>query len=95
MKKKSRVDDEKLWHRHVKSRMSNLTTQDIKRTDIVAILDDVGEKVTPTQANRVQSLVSKCFRGRSMKGDWRQRQFTASRNAQTRRYANGFSPMTR
>ena len=61
VKKKSWADDEKLWHRHVKSRMSDRMAQDIKRTDIVTILDDIAVKVTPTQANRVQSLVSAVF----------------------------------
>jgi integrase len=33
----------------------------IKRTDVVAILDDVAAKVTPIQANKVQSLISAVF----------------------------------
>ena len=61
IKKKSWEMDEKLWHRHVKSRIEQRTAQDIKRMDISTILDDVATNVTPTQANRVQSLISAVF----------------------------------
>jgi integrase len=60
-KKKSWQADEILWLRHIEKRMAKLVPTAIKRTDLVAILDDITRASTPTQANKCQSLVSAVF----------------------------------
>ena len=57
-KKKSWRHDEAMYHRHVKSRLGQKASVNIKRADIAAILDEIAKVASGIQANRAQSLIS-------------------------------------
>lgn len=56
--KKSWTYDESLYNRHVKARMGAKVIAELRRRDVIDILDDIADDVTPIQANRSQSLIS-------------------------------------
>ena len=65
IKKKSWRADVGLYERHIKKRLGSQIAADLKKRDIIDVLDDIADKVIDTdgsktgiQANRAQSLVS-------------------------------------
>ena len=58
VKKKSWRHDEAMYHRHVHEQLGRMIAADIKRTHVVAALDGIAGKASPTRANRAQSLIS-------------------------------------
>ena len=65
IKKKSWSADIGLYERHIKKRLGSHIASDLKKRDIIDVLDDIADKVTDTdgsktgiQANRAQSLIS-------------------------------------
>ncbi len=60
VKKRSWRADERLYKYHVKKRIGSSVVAEIKRRDILDVLDDVF-KTSGVQANRVQSLISAVF----------------------------------
>lgn len=56
--KKSWEHDEALYERHIKSRLGKSVVVDLRRRDIIEVLDDIVDDVTPIQANRCHSLMS-------------------------------------
>jgi integrase len=58
-KKKSGMEDQRMWDRALGAKFGNRKLSDIGYTDIADFMD--GLKATPTQANRYHSLLSKMF----------------------------------
>lgn len=56
--KKSWRHDEALYERHIKSRFGKKVVADLKRRDVIDVLDDIVDDVTPIQANRSHALIS-------------------------------------
>jgi integrase len=61
VKKKSWQHDEDMFHRHLKARIGHRVAEDIKRPEIVALLDTLTKSATGIQANRVRALLSAIF----------------------------------
>ena len=59
--KRSWREDERLLQREVLTRWSNRKARDIKRRDVIELLDAIRERGAPIQANRVLALVRKMF----------------------------------
>jgi len=58
VKKKSWREDERILNKHVLPEWKNIKVEDIKRRDLILLLDDIE---APIQANRVLALVRKMF----------------------------------
>lgn len=56
--KKSWKHDEALYGRHIKSRLGKKIAGDLKRRDVIDVLDSIADDVTPIQANRCQSVIT-------------------------------------
>lgn len=56
--KKSWAEDEALYERHIKSWLGKKVVVDLKRGDVIDVLNDIVDDVTPIQANRSHSLIS-------------------------------------
>ena len=56
--KKSWTDDEALYGRHIKARLGESIAADLKRRDVIDVLDDISDSVSGIQANRCHSLIS-------------------------------------
>ncbi len=56
--KKSWAEDEALYERHIKSRLGKKVVAELKRRDLIDVLDGIVDDVTPIQANRSHSLIS-------------------------------------
>lgn len=56
--KKSWQHDEDLYNRHVESRLGEKVVADLKRRDIIDVLDNIADRITPIQANRSHALIS-------------------------------------
>ena len=56
--KKSWRHDEGLYKRHIKARLGKRVVAELRRRDVVEVLDEIVEEVTPIQANRSHSLIS-------------------------------------
>jgi integrase len=61
IRRKSWAYDIALYDRHIKARIGATDPADIKRADFAAMLDRVAREVAPSQANKVQTLVSAVF----------------------------------
>ena len=59
--KKSWRDDERLLHKEVLPHWGRRKAYDIKRADVIALLDGIVERGAPVQANRVLALVRMMF----------------------------------
>ena len=59
--KRSWREDERLLQREVLPQWRNRKVRDIKRRDVIALLDAIVERGAPIQANRVLALVRKMF----------------------------------
>jgi hypothetical protein len=56
--KKSWEHDESLYKRHVKGRLGKKIVDDLRRRDVIDVLDSIADEVTPIQANRCQAIIS-------------------------------------
>ena len=61
LRRKSHAYDIALYNRHIKVRLGQDNINDITRSDFAALLDEVAKKISPTQANKVQTLISAVF----------------------------------
>lgn len=61
LKKKSWKEDNRILNREVVSLWGDLKAQDIKRRDIVLLLDDIVDRGSPVTANRTLAAVRKMF----------------------------------
>ncbi len=61
LKKKSWQHDKDMFRRHLKARIGHRVAEDIKRPEIVALLDTLTKSATGIQANRVRALLSAIF----------------------------------
>jgi integrase len=59
--KRSWREDERLLNREILPRWRNRKVRDVKRRDIIALLDAIVERGAPIQANRVLALTRKMF----------------------------------
>ena len=61
IRRKSWSYDIALYERHIKERLGKFVPSQIKRADIARLRDAIASEVSPTQANKVQTLVSAVF----------------------------------
>ena len=59
--KKSWQADQKLYDRHIKSRLGLRMLRSIDRLSVISVLDSIAVAATPLQANRCQSVISAVF----------------------------------
>lgn len=56
--KKSWAHDEALYKRHIEKRLGARLVFDLKRRDVIEVLDDIADDISGIQANRSQALIS-------------------------------------
>lgn len=59
--KKSWDADEKIYNRHIKTRLGSNLSRSIDRLRVIEVLDEIAKAATPLQANRCQSVISAVF----------------------------------
>jgi len=61
LRRKSWAYDIALYERHIKARLGRTIPSEIKRANFAELLDRIAQDVSPSQANKVQRLVSAVF----------------------------------
>jgi integrase len=61
VKKKSWLNDEQMYNRHIAQRLGDRAVSEISRRDVIAALGEIAAIASGIQANRAQSLISAVF----------------------------------